>query len=310
MLSRRQLRIKVLQALYSFFQSGTSDLKVAESELFRSIDKILELYYLLMLFITELAHDDLLDSEDLQRKYFPKEEEIHARRRLHKVALIEAIENSDVFKTRTKNYKSSWQNEQDLVRKIFLELKKSDLYKKFMTAEEAEEKELLLQIIRTFMEKSEALQSALQERSIYWGEDLSFASHLLIKTVKEFYDHNKLVFPSLYKDEKDDKEFVKLLFEKTILNNSMYEASISAKTKNWDVERIAMMDILLMKMALAEMMTFESIPVKVSINEYIDISKEYSTPKSKLFINGIIDKLASEYKAEGKIVKTGRGLVE
>jgi len=310
MLSRRQLRIKVLQALYSFFQSGSGDLKTAEGELFRSIDKIMELYYLLMLFITELAHDDLLDSEDLQRKYFPKDEEVHAKRRLHTVSLITEIENSELFKTRIREYKCSWQTDQDLVRKIFLEIKKSEEYKKFMTSDEAGEKELLLHIVRGNMEKSEALQSTLQERSIYWGEDLSFACHLILKTIKEFYDRGKLEFPSLYKDEKDDKQFVKLLFEKTILNNATYENSISAKTKNWDVERIAMMDILLMKMALAEMMTFESIPVKVSINEYIDISKDYSTPKSKLFINGIIDKLAIEYKADGKIVKSGRGLVE
>lgn len=310
MLSRRQLRIKVLQSLYSFFQSGRGDLKTAENELFRSIDKVLELYYLLLLFITELAHDDLLDAEDLQRKYFPKDEEVHAKRRLHDLKLVHALEQNETFKTRVKNYKCSWQNDQDLVRKIFLELKKSEEYKKFMTADAGEEKEMLLTLVRTFMEKSEALQSSLQERSIYWGEDLGFCCHLMIKTIKEFYDQHKLEFPSLYKDEKDDREFVKLLFEKTIINNQSYEASISAKTKNWDVDRIAMMDILLMKMALAEMMTFESIPVKVSINEYIDISKEYSTPKSKLFINGIIDKLATEYKAEGKIVKTGRGLLE
>ncbi len=310
MLSRRQLRIKVLQSLYSYFQSGTTDLNIAEKELFRSIDKILELYYLLMQFITELAHDDLLDSEDLQRKYFPSDEEVHAKRRLHGIKFIEMLENNDVFRSKIKEYHCSWQTDQDLVRKIFLEIKKSEEYKKFMTAENAEEKEFLLQIVKVFIEKSEAMQSALQERSIYWGEDLSFCCHLMIKSVKEFYDKNKPGFPVLYKDEKDDKEFVKLLFEKTILNNTMYETSISAKTKNWDVERIAMMDILLMKMALAEMMTFESIPVKVSINEYIDISKDYSTPKSKLFINGIIDKLATEYKSEGKIVKTGRGLVE
>lgn len=310
MLSRRQLRIKVLQALYSYFQSGTGEVNTAEKELFRSIDKILELYYLLMLFITELAHDDLLDAEDLQRKYFPKDEEVHAKNRLHKIRLIESLENNEAFRSKLNEYRCSWQNEQDLVRKVFLELKKSEEYRKFMTSDRADEKELLLQIVRVFMEKSEALQSALQERSIYWGEDLSFCCHLIIKTVKEFYDQGKLLFPALYKDEKDDKEFVKLLFEKTIINNTSLEESISAKTKNWDVERIAMMDILLMKMALAEMMTFESIPVKVSINEYIDISKEYSTPKSKLFINGIIDKLAIEYKAAGKIVKTGRGLVE
>src|SRR6187551_2753758 len=130
MLSRRQLRIKVLQALYSFFQSGTADLKSAENELFRSIDKIMELYYLLMLFITELAHDDLLDSEDLQHKYFPKDEEVHAKRRLHMVTFIAEIEKSETFKIRIREYKCSWQNDQDVIRKIFLEVKKSEEYKK------------------------------------------------------------------------------------------------------------------------------------------------------------------------------------
>lgn len=282
----------------------------AEKELFKSIDKVLELYFLLLLFLTELAHDDLLDSEDIQRKYFPKNEELHAKHRLNQVALIQSLEKSNLFKTKIKEYMCSWQTDQDMVRKIFLEIKKGDAYKKFMTDEVADDKELLLDIVRKHIESSEAMQSALQERSIYWGEDLNFCCHLLLKTIKEFYDQKKFEFPTLYKDEKDDKQFVKLLFENTILNNSEYEASISAKTTNWDVERIAMMDILLMKMALAEMITFESIPIKVSINEYIDISKEYSTPKSKLFINGIIDKLAIEYKADGKIVKSGRGLIE
>src|SRR5688500_11291186 len=113
MLSRRQLRIKVLQSLYSYFQSGTGDLKTAESELFRSIDKIMELYYLLMLFVTELAHDDLLDEEDLQRKYFPKDEEVHARRRLHTAGFIAALDKSDYFKAKVKEYKCSWQTDQD-----------------------------------------------------------------------------------------------------------------------------------------------------------------------------------------------------
>jgi N utilization substance protein B len=154
MLSRRQLRIKVLQSLYSFFQSGTGDLKSAENELFRSIDKILELYYLLLLFITELAHDDLLDAEDLQRKYFPREEEVHARQRLSKVSFVEALEASEEFTASIKNYKCSWQTDQDLVRKIFLEVKKSEEYKKFMSADVPQEKEFLLQVVRSFGERT------------------------------------------------------------------------------------------------------------------------------------------------------------
>jgi len=310
MLSRRQLRVKVLLALYSFFQSEKSDLVSSEKELFRSIDKVYELYFLLLLFLIELAHDDLLDVEDVQRKFFPKDEEIHAKHRLHQMTIFSALDNSDEFKNKIKQFKLSWQTEQELVRKIFFELKKSKLYKGYMVADLPDEKEFLVQMIRQFLEESESLKSVLSERSIYWNEDVSFGFHLLIKTVRDFYDTKKLEFPSLYKDEKDDREFVKLLFEKTILHNKEFGEAIAAKTTNWEVDRIAMMDILLMKMALAEMTTFPSIPVKVSLNEYIDISKDYSTPKSKLFINGIIDKLAIEYKTNGKIVKTGRGLKE
>lgn len=311
MLSRRQLRIKVLQALYSFFQSGKSDLKTAEQELFRSIEKVLELYYLLLLFLTDLSHSDLLDEEDVHLKFFPGKEELNAKRRLHQAAIVKALDESTWFKNKVKQYKLSWQADQEIVRMMFLELKKSEFYRKFISAARADEKELLIEITRTYIESSDVVKTNLSERSIYWGdEDLGFACHLVIKTIREFYDRQKLELPSLYKDEKDDREFVRLLFEKTILNNMDFESSISARTKNWEVDRIAMIDILLMKMALAEMMTFESIPIKVSINEYIDISKEYSTPKSKVFINGIIDKLAAEYKEAGKIVKTGRGLIE
>src|SRR3954470_7124202 len=135
MLSRRQLRIKVLLALYAFFQSGKSDMTPAEQELFRSIDKVHELYFLLLLFISELAHDDLLDSEDVQRKFFPKDEEVHAKRRLHDIAFIAALDNSEEFKTKIKQYKLSWQTDQELVRKFFFEIKKSKLYKDYISAE-------------------------------------------------------------------------------------------------------------------------------------------------------------------------------
>jgi N utilization substance protein B len=133
---------------------------------------------------------------------------------------------------------------------------------------------------------------------------------MIIRSVKTFFDQKKLELYDLYKDDEEDKQFVRELFHQTILHNDEYEKAITDKTKNWELDRIALMDIILMKMALAELMTFPSIPVKVSINEYIDISKDYSTPKSNHFINGIIDKLAADFKQNGRIIKTGRGLVE
>jgi transcription antitermination protein NusB len=310
MVTRRQLRVKVLQSLYAFFQSEKTEMQVAEKELFRSIEKTHELYFFILLFLAELAHADSLDVEEGHRKFFPHEEELKTERRLNKISFVTQLNNDSFFKAQVKKYHLSWQTEQDLIRKIFLELKKSKTYKSFLMDETAGEKEFLIKLLKEFLEKSEAFISAISERNIYWNDDFEFCIQMVLKTVKQFYDDKKLSFFPLYKDEEDDKNFAKLLFEKTILHNSEYEKAISVRTKNWDVERIAMMDILLMKMALAEMTTFQNIPVKVSINEYLDIAKDFSTPRSNTFINGIIDKLAADFKAEGKIAKTGRGLME
>lgn len=309
MLSRRQLRIKVLQSLYSFFQAEKSDLAVAERELFRSIDKVNELYIFLLLFLKELADSDENDAEDLHLKFFPREEELRARRRLFELTFIKSIVENKGFQNQVIQQKLSWQKNPDLIRKIFLEIKKSDLYRTFLKDDKASEKDFLFELVKKYMEASEALQNFIEEENIFWSDDYAFAIQLVIRTIRTYYDNDKLELIALYKDEADDREFARKLFGQTILNNKEFEQSISERTKNWDVERIALMDILILKMALAELITFPNIPIKVTINEFIDISKEYSTPKSKQFVNGVIDKLATDYKEQGKIVKMGRGLI-
>ncbi len=310
MLSRRQLRIKVLQSLYSFLQSEKSDLAAADRELFRSIEKVHELYLFLLLLLKELADADLQDAGELHQKHFPKEDELKAKIRFHQLSFILKLSSDSKFLTEVKNHTLSWQKDHELVRKIFLDIKKSTEYKNFlMNKAEVSEKDFLLTIIKNHFEHSEALKNSIEENNIYWMEDFSFPCHLVVKTIKDFYDSEKIKLSPVYKDE-DDKVFVRELFSKTILNDKEYEEAIAEKTQNWEVERIALIDMILLKMAMAEMISFPGIPVKVSINEYIDISKDYSTPKSRQFINGIIDKLADEYKKSGKIVKTGRGLME
>lgn len=309
MLSRRQLRIKVLQSLYSFFQAEKSDLAIAERELFRSIDKVNELYIFLLLFIKELADSDENDAEDLHLKFFPREEELRASRRLFELTFIKSIVENKGFQNQVIQLKLSWQKNPDLIRKVFLEIKKSDLYRTFLKDDKASEKDFLLELVKKYMEASEALQNFIEEENIFWSDDYAFAIQLVIRTIRTYYDNDKLELIALYKDETDDKEFARKLFGQTILNNKEFEQSISERTKNWEVERIALMDILILKMALAELITFPNIPIKVTINEFIDISKEYSTPKSKQFVNGVIDKLATDYKEQGKIVKMGRGLI-
>jgi N utilization substance protein B len=310
MLSRRQLRIKVLQSLYSFHQSEKGDLAAADRELFRSIEKVHELYLFLLLLLKELADADLQDAEELHQKHFPKEAELKAKVRFYQLAFIQSLTADSKFLAEIKNYKLSWQKDHELIRKIFLEIKKSTEYKNFLlNKEEVSEKDFLVTIVKNHIENSEALKTSIEENNIYWMEDFSFPCHLVLKTIKDYYDSGKLKLSPVYKDE-DDKKFVRELFSKTILHDKEYEEAIAVKTQNWEVERIALIDMILLKMAMAEMVSFPGIPVKVSINEYIDISKDYSTPKSRQFINGIIDKLADEYKKAGKIVKAGRGLME
>jgi N utilization substance protein B len=309
MLSRRQIRIKVLQSLYAFFQAEKNDLAVAERELFRSIDKVHELYIYLLQFLIELADADQADADELHTKFFPKEEQVKATRRLFELKFIKALNESKAFRDAHIRHRTSWQKEQDLIRKIFLEIKKSDKYSQFLTNPDSDEKEFLVDLVKKFIEPSAALQTHIEEQNIHWNDDYEFVLQMVVRTIRHFYDKDQLEIMPLYKDEEDDKDFARKLFTQTILHNKEFEESISERTKNWEVDRIALMDILILKMALAELVTFPNIPVKVSINEFIDISKEYSTPKSKQFINGVIDKLAADYKEQGKIVKAGRGLI-
>lgn len=299
-----------MQALYAFFQADKNDMAVAERELFRSIDKVYELYIYLLLFVKEMADADRNDADDLHRKFFPSDEELQAKRRLFDLRFIAELEKDSVFVREANRTRLSWQKEQDLIRKVFLEIKKSETYRDFLKDENASEKDFLVHLVKTYMEESEALMHHVEEENIFWPEDYKFINHVIVRMIRSFYDNGKLEMVPLFKDEEDDKEFARQLFRQTILHNSEFEQSISERTKNWEVERIALMDILILKMALAELITFSNIPVKVTINEFIDISKEFSTPKSKQFVNGIIDKLAADYKEQGKIVKMGRGLMQ
>lgn len=309
MLSRRQLRIKVLQALYAYFQAEKTDLVIAEREMIRSVDKVYELYIYLLLFVKELADSDQNDADDLHLKFFPSKSELGAKHRLFNLRFVLEMEKDPEFIRQQNKTKLSWQKEQDLIRKIFLEIKKSEEYRQFLENDDASERDFLSTIFKKFIEKSEAIQFHIEEENIFWNEDFDFIMHIVSRTMKNFYDNDKFELLPLYKDEEDDKEFAKKLFNHTILHNKEFEAAISERTKNWEVDRIALMDILILKMALTELVSFPNIPVKVTINEFIDISKEFSTPKSKQFVNGVLDKLAADFKDQGKINKTGRGLM-
>ncbi len=304
-----------MQALYAFFQSESHDLYKAEKALFGELDKMYDYYLYLLLLFSELADVASSNATDEQQKYFPSQQHVLSSNLFAEIKTIKNLLNNNTFKLHVKTRKVSWSNDNEIVQKIYLEIKKSKEYEVFVAKEEhsvQEDNDFLIQIFKKYVAESYNVQHFLTEKNIHWIDDSELVNSMVIRTIKGINEtsNEKFVLSPLYKDEVDDQSFVKELFRKTILNNEEFESIIAEKTKNWDVERIAVLDIILMKMAISEILFLPMIPVKVSINEYIDISKEYSTPKSKIFINGIIDKLVIDLKAEGKIKKTGRGLME
>lgn len=322
MLSRRHLRIKVLQALYAFFQSSGDDITLGEKQLLKSTEKLYELYIYQLSFLIKLVDFTRNRMEDAKKKFYPTDEELHPNTRLIENRFILQIEeNKDFLRWRDK-LKINWKDEENLFHKLFHELKNSPDYIQFINKKEhayKDDKELVALIVTNFLPEFEMLRNFYEDRSIFWSdEDFDISLMMLIKSIK-FYkeswgpDHK---LPPLYKDDNDDggldedRQYMIKLFRYSILRSDEIGKLIDEQAKNWELERIAIMDIIIMKMALTELMVFPSIPVKVTINEYIEISKSYSSIKSKQFINGILDKLVVKLKEEGNIRKTGRGLME
>ena len=311
MLNRRYLRIKTMQTLYSYFQQDKPDIVTYEKELFKSLDKIYDLYVYVLVLITDIHHTALLVTEENKNKRLPSKEDLEPNLRFIENILLVSLSESSELKKEVANRKISWQNDFDLVRKLYAELRTTDFYKEYMSSSSSsakEGKQFLMTLTTEFLYNHELLNHIFEEKNIHWADDTFGAFTMVARTLENFT--GKLNLVPLYKDAEDDKQFISTLFRKTIAGDKEFEKLIEEKTKNWELERIASMDILLMKMALAEFLYVSNVPVKVSLNEYIDISKEYSTPNSKVFINGVLDKIIADLKHDNKIQKTGRGLME
>lgn len=313
MISRRLLRIKVLQVLYAYYKSDQKDINLAEKELFFSINKAYELYHYLLLLIVEIV--DYTDSRiDLARnKRISSFEDLHPNTRFVDNALISQIRNNVNFRRYVDNQKITWVNNPELIKELFLAISENPDYINYMALEEgvyADDKKIVSKIYTDILLQSESLQQLLEEQSIYWNDDLDFVLSMIIKSIKKFKekDDESKELLDLFKND-EDREFVKILFRKSIANRELSLKLIEEKASNWDLERIAFMDVLIMQLAITEMIEFDSIPVKVTLNEFLEITKFYSTERSNSFINGVLDKIMQELKKENKITKTGRGLI-
>lgn len=314
MLNRRHLRIKILQAIYAFEQSSDNNISRAEKELFHSIQKMYEMYLFLMLIMMEVRGVAEAKIEEGKKKRLPTEEDINPNMRFVDNKLLRQLDENKALQLLAEKSKVNWMGEGELIRRIYRTLIETEEYKDYMTAEENDyeaDKEVIIRLFKRHLINHESLQYFFEEKSIFWIDDLDIVASMAIKTFKSFTEQSDEFTPllPLWKEPEDEKEFVKVLFRKTLAQNDEHMVLIKAATDNWEVERIALMDVILMKMALSEAREFKQIPMKVTLNEYIEISKYYSTPKSNTFINGILDKLFSEMTEEGKIKKIGRGLI-
>jgi N utilization substance protein B len=316
MLSRRYLRIKVFQALYSYHLSDDKNMKKVESDLFLSIEKMYDLYIILLIIGQELFHQSKLKMEEAKNKMLPTEEDLLPNTKFIDNKVFELLSINNNLKKLIKDKKLTWSNHQELMVKMNVFVKDHEIYKNYSsttTSSFEEDQKFVVDFYKKIIPEFDLFLSELQDKSIFWGlEEIDFILSMILKTVKKFTPKSNAsdkILP-LYRDKEEDIQFVKDLLKKTIADDKDNSKLISDKTKNWDVERIAMVDILLMKMALTELLHFKSVPVKVTLNEYIDLSKWYSSPKSKVFVNGVLDKLVIELKEKGKLIKMGRGLLE
>ncbi|MCX6234383.1 MAG: transcription antitermination protein NusB [Bacteroidetes bacterium] len=317
MLSRRQLRIKVLQAIYAYIQLENNDLALGEKELMRSINKLQELFIYQLSFIIEIFDFARKMIEQGKLKMLPADEDINPNTKfIDNKVISQFIINRD-YNKKTDQLKISWKDEEEMVRRVFQSIRQSQEYKEYMESEQhsyQEDKDILLELFRKYIIPYESLEGYYEEKSIYWASDYPVINIHVIKCIKdvdETWNEHSFLPSSRDEDNEDEAlDFARQLFLKTILKGNEYEKMIAEKALNWESERIALLDMILLKMAISEIIDFPSIPIKVSFNEYIEISKEYSTPKSKVFINGILDKLIAELREKNMIHKSGRGLVE
>ena len=312
MLNRRHIRIKVLQAFYAFFQSNNEDVLKGEKELFHSIEKIYDLYVFILMLFPSLKRQALIQIEEAKRSEYLRQDIHILKTGFIDNQLVDLIEQSKVLQKISKDRKINWEGdvENDLTKKIFKEVYQTDNYKNLLQSESTsfnDDKDALVQLYKKEICNLEKLHHFFDEKSIYWQDDLDHVSSMILKTLKSITENQELEILPLWKE--DEYEFTQNLFRKAVLQKEENDAVLQTYSKNWEKERLATMDSLLMNLAMTEALEFSSIPIKVTLNEYIEISKFYSTPKSNSFINGILDRIFEDYKKDGKLVKRGRGLI-
>ena len=319
MINRRFLRVKVLQAVYAYLESGEDFMENGVKHLLDSIDKMKDLFVWQLSFLVETKRFAENRIEENKRKNFPTYEDLNPNMRYVQNRLLTALENNKDLRKEEEEMKINWANHQDIVRGYYNMMRETQEYKDYMsdTVDNFDrDKKFIVKMISEYFADLEVLQDFYEEKSIFFVDDYHLVSSMLVKFLSEMkisFDENSML-PSVYKTGNDavneDKEFVKNLFREVIRHNEEYGKMVGGNTSNWEKERVCVMDMIILKMALTEFLRFPYIPVKVTMNEYIEISKYFSTPKSKIFVNGILDRILKKLNEENAIVKKGIGLLD
>lgn len=307
MINRVLIRLKIVQIIYAYYQNGGKNLDTAEKELFFSLSKAYDLYNYLLLLMVEVTKQANKKLNAAKNKLIPTKEELFPNTKFVENRFIAQLEVNKQLLDFAGNQKKTWENEADFVKSLCEQIMESDIYKEYMASETSsyeEDREVWRKIYKKIIFNNAELDQVLEDQSLYWNDDKEIVDTFVLKTIKRFEEKNgakQELLPEFKDDE--DQDFARRLFRRAILNSDYYRHLISENTKNWDLDRVAFMDVIIMQIALAEVLSFPNIPVSVSFNEYVEIAKLYSTPKSGGFINGTLDGIVNQLKKENKLTK-------
>lgn len=317
MLSRRYLRTKTLQALFEYEIGNSVSPAIGEKNLFTTIKNLKQLSLLQLETLLQLKRLAIERIENAKTKFLPSNEELNPNLKFVNISIFKILEENSQYQKDLSEFKIDANSEIDIIRLIFQNVISSKLYIDFMASDDTDfekERDFIITLFKDFVVNNDALSSSVAEKNLHWASDFFEAALLTAKNLKNITinQNPEDVLPAFEindDDENDDREFVKTIYHSVIKNKKEYLDIIITRLENWDSDRLAVLDLIIMKMALAEFMECPSVPIKVTINEYIELSKDYSTPKSKIFINGLLDKISIELRSQNKIKKTGRGLL-
>lgn len=312
MINRRHIRIKVMQSVYALLQSKSDNLKKEEDFLYRSIEKMYDLYVLMLRLLVEVKNMEKKHIEISGKKFLATSQDLNPNFKFINNEIFKLLDESVSLNTYLEDNKLNyWSLDNEYVHEILKLIKESSSYAAYMKSDKSsfeEDRDFVVAIFKNVVAPNEKLAEYFEDKTISWVDDIPFVNTWIVKSLNQLKPKQTFQLGNLYKDE-DDKKFVVDLFRKVVLNHKEFEKEIENKTPNWDTDRIAEIDMILIKMAITEFLKFPSIPTSVTINEYIEIAKDYSSEKSSFFINGVIDKILKDFTASKRLNKIGRGLL-